>query len=519
MSQFLRMNAVLGFLHLATSYLFSTFVLSIMPVATSNPLSSVQMSEKATEDYESMADRNPVVESSEYAYRGLATNLVQVNGDGVKQAARHIRHKLLVESYTPRTWRTHPLHICPPDARSASASEPERILDDSLSKSVLDWIFLISALNFSFWSPLEGRPERYGVEWWAGWDDARAAAAAEEIGQDDCGSGSESGSEEAHELNHVHGETAPSASPEEPQRKVHTGYWALVAALDRALEEDIPITTPSFYASEAACPDSLIAHVFRAASQSSEEIPLLTQRIAIMREVGFILCNSFGGTFKGFIDEFHRIHDGQGSALDLVKMVAATFPSFRDEVYYEGHKVCLWKRAQILVAETWAAFYPAPPSSNSTDTSVPAPTLIPASPHPIFPSATGPCISALTMFADYRVPQILHHLRILTYPSALLRKLHAHTPLAPGSREEVSLRAASIVAVERVRVEILSLMAAEERSEKAVEEGTDMDTVSSVLIDFYLWDLAKKVESGEEKIEGIQTAEMVPIHRTRSIWY
>lgn len=258
---------------------------------------------------------------------------------------------------------------------------------------------------------------------------------------------------------------------------------------------------------------------------------------------------SFGGTFKGFIDEFHRIHDGQGSALDLVKMVTATFPSFRDEVYYEGHKgmfsslmcgtvpngsifvyhshlcksrlpiVCLWKRAQILVAETWAAFYPAPPSSNSTDTSVPAPTLIPASPHPIFPSATGPCISALTMFADYRVPQILHHLRILTYPSALLRKLHAHTPLAPGSREEVSLRAASIVAVERVRAEILSLMAAEERSEKAVEEGTDMDTVSSVLIDFYLWDLAKKVESGEEKIEGIQTAEMVPIHRTRSIWY
>jgi hypothetical protein len=40
-----------------------------------------------------------------------------------------------------------------------------------------------------------------------------------------------------------------------------------------------------------------------------------------------------------------------------------------------------------------------------------------------------------------------------------------------------------------------------------------------VLIDFYLWDLAKKVENGEEKIEGIEIAEMVPAHRTRSIWY
>ena len=53
----------------------------------------------------------------------------------------------------------------------------------------------------------------------------------------------------------------------------------------------------------------------------------------------------------------------------------------------------IWKRAQILVAETWAAFYPEDPSA----------------PHPLFPA--GPAIHELTMFADYRVPQILHHLR------------------------------------------------------------------------------------------------------------
>lgn len=109
------------------------------------------------------------------------------------------------------------------------------------------------------------------------------------------------------------------------------------------------------------------------------------------------------------------------------------------------------------------------------------------------------------MFADYRVPQILHHLCILSYPASLIRKLRKGRRFEPGSREEMSLRAASIVAVEQVRNEMIS-------SESEWE-------VSSVLIDFYLWDLAKRLEGGEERIDGIQTNDIVPMHRTRSIWY
>ncbi|KAF8798924.1 hypothetical protein BYT27DRAFT_7122461 [Phlegmacium glaucopus] len=389
--------------------------------------------------------RNPVIKSAEFAYK--ATDLVQINDDGVKSAAKHLRCKLLVESYTPRTWRTHPLHLCPSD--TYDLSEP-------MNRSMLDWIFLISSLNFSFWSEKEGRPDRYGVEWRAGW-----------------------GSDEI---------------------KVWTGYWALVASLNRALEEEIPITDPRFYSSEILCPDSLIEYVFRATKQSNESIPLLGERIAIMREVGYILCNSYGGSFKGFLDEFKRQHQDQGTSLDLVKMVTQSFPSFRDEVYYENTKVFLWKRAQIMVAEIWAAFYPA-----SQDT-----------PHPLFRGIKGPEISSLTMFADYRVPQILHHLCILKYPASLLRKLNSLTPLAYGCREEVSLRSASIVAVERVREEILRLIKLEGGDDTAASKS---GTASSVIIDFYLWDLAKRVERGEEKIEGIKTAENVPTHRTRSIWY
>ena len=102
--------------------------------------------------------------------------------------------------------------------------------------------------------------------------------------------------------------------------------------------------------------------------------------------------------------------------------------------------VYIWKRAQILVAETWAAFYPEDPSSA----------------HPLFPA--GAAIHELTMFADYRVPQILHHLGILSYPASLLKLLDARTPLASGSAEELSIRAASIVAVARVRKEMARLL-------------------------------------------------------------
>lgn len=56
-------------------------------------------------------------------------------------------------------------------------------------------------------------------------------------------------------------------------------------------DDEIPIIDPQFYSSETLCPDSLIENVFRPSEQSTETIPLLQQRIAIMREVGAILCN------------------------------------------------------------------------------------------------------------------------------------------------------------------------------------------------------------------------------------
>lgn len=89
----------------------------------------------------------------------------------------------------------------------------------------------------------------------------------------------------------------------------------------------------------------------------------------------------------------------------------------------------------------------------------------------------------------------------------------------------MSIRAGSIVAVERVREEIERLVAKRRENKmhagvEGVREGWEAELrVSSVIIDFYLWDLAKRIESGKDKIEGPDTDAIVPAHRTRSIWY
>ena len=104
----------------------------------------------------------------------------------------------------------------------------------------------------------------------------------------------------------------------------------------------------------------------------------------------------------------------------------------------------------------------------------------------------------------------MHHLRLLTYAPALVRKLRAREMFASGvSREEIAIRAASIVAVERVAAALCA----------SADGGGENRAVCSVLIDFFLWDLAKRIEEGEDWVEGIKTQPMLPAHRTRCTWY
>ncbi|KAI4760113.1 hypothetical protein E4T52_04267 [Aureobasidium sp. EXF-3400] len=294
-------------------------------------------------------------------------------------------------------------------------------------EAALNFIFVMDLLNFSFWSE-KPEGERYAVEY---------------------------------------------------RGKKWTGYWSLVACLQRALEEDIPITTPSFYADELECPDEKLAYVFR--SSTEEEIPLLHERIDCLREAGRIIEEHFGSV-AGLVET------ADNSAGKLVNLLAHHFPCFRDESVFEKRMVRIMKRPQILVADIWAAFNEESYGAFND-------------------------IDSITMFAgihilynlqnirlthkDYRVPQILHTLGCLTYSPPLDSALRTQQPIAHDSSYEVQLRGCSIWTVEMIRREIL-------------RKNPDAK-INAILIDFFLYDLAKEKEkSGEPAI---------PHHRTRSIWY
>ncbi|KAJ9192107.1 hypothetical protein DTO164E3_8524 [Paecilomyces variotii] len=335
-------------------------------------------------------------------------------------------------------------------------------------ESTVEFIFTMDLLNFSFWSEETDQSRRFAIEY----HDRR-----------------------------------------------WTGYWSLVAALQRALDEEIPITSPEFWNDEHECTDELLRHVFRSATD--EEIPMFEERVQCLREAGRVLSEKFDGSFV------NCLYDANHSAAALVNLLADNFSCFRDQSTFEGRKVRLYKRAQILVADLWACFE--------------------GQSYGEFHD-----IDKITMFADYRIPQMLHQLGSLVYSPPLESHIRQLKPIPSGSNWEIELRGTSIWCVELIRQEIMRKHpetrvqttasiaekeggddvdmdeSQEEREEKtsASQEGKSKSpsqspspsaspsssfNVNAILIDFFLYDTMKELEA--------KGAESIPHHRTRSIWY
>ncbi|KAL8782396.1 MAG: hypothetical protein Q9213_005399 [Squamulea squamosa] len=281
------------------------------------------------------------------------------------------------------------------------------------NEAAVNFIFLMDLLNFCFWSDSPDPQQRFAIEY---------------------------------------------------QGQQWTGYWSLVAAIHRALEEEIPITMPSFWINDTECTDDVLKHVFR--STTLEPIPLLEERIACIREAGRILLEKFDGSVVQLIQQANQ------SAAALVDLLVTKFPCFNDIATFEHSTIHFYKRAQIFVADLWASFEGKSYGSFHD-------------------------IDTITMFADYRIPQVLHALGCLRYSPSLESCVRNSKELESGGSWEVQLRGCSIWCVELIRKEIL-------RQHPKAE-------INAILIDFFLYDTMK-----EREIEGVET---IPHHRTRSIWY
>lgn len=246
------------------------------------------------------------------------------------------------------------------------------------------------------------------------------------------------------------------------------GYWAEAAALTRAVEEGYALWDAR-YLSEISSAD--LAAIFRGTPFSEKDvanlattpvqIPLFEQRLANAREVGRVLLERFDGQFT------HVIEEAAGSAVRLALLLAEHLPSFRDVASFRGQEVRFFKRAQICVADLhgafggqrWGAF---------TD------------------------FDQLTIFADYKLPQLLRHFGVLEYHPTLAERIDKQELLEPGSEEEVQIRAATIWACEVLRQTI---------------NAAGYEPVTAAGIDLQLWLLSQDIMN------------MRPYHRVRTIYY
>ncbi|CAG8441665.1 3124_t:CDS:10 [Ambispora leptoticha] len=359
---------------------------------------------------------NPVLESAKFIFEHSKD--VQITKEGIYNAANIIFEKMKQKEYSVKHWKMNDLH-------------PQKA-----DEAAINWIFLVDLLNFSFWSDLDKED--------------------------------------------IPGYTSPDRYTVFYNNRSYTGYWSLCAAINRALQKGIPITTPDFYASKERLSDLEIKQIFK--SETSEDIPLLEERIESIRQAGKILTERFNGTFATCIQQANQ------SSLKLLTIIVENFPSFRDEASFLGRTVKFYKRAQILIADIWYCY-------NNQNT--------------IFGLGYGTFhdIDEITMFADYRVPQALHHLQALSYSPFLKATLDNYTLLENGSQLEIEIRGCSIWAVELIRRHITQKLLSEDGKNET--EDNEPLRVNAILLDYYIWDFAS----------SSKTALNVKAHRIRSIFY
>jgi len=234
------------------------------------------------------------------------------------------------------------------------------------------------------------------------------------------------------------------------------GYWAEAAALTRAVEEGVPLWNADYLSTIS---EDTVASIFRPI-EGSDPIPLLEQRIFNTREVGRVLQEKYEGQFV------QAIRQANGNAVALVHVLARNFSSFNDVALYRNREVRFFKRAQICIADIHSAFS-GKQWGALTD------------------------LHKLTIFADYKLPQILRHYGILTYDPALAALVDNQVLLEQGSEEEVEIRAGTIWACELLR--------------RAMQrQGYTMNASE---IDQRLWSLSQNIEH------------MRPYHRVRTQFY
>lgn len=198
----------------------------------------------------------------------------------------------------------------------------------------------------------------------------------------------------------------------------YTGAFAMWGSVRRALERDIPLTDGAYLA-------SLDAETTTEIFAGDPPMPFLEDRLAVLRHLGERLQATTPGRFHQALpteEPIRPFDDGSG----LVEWLARTFPAgYGDTRALDGRTIPFLKKAQLAVALLAGRF----------------------AEHDRYAVAG---LDDLTLFADYVIPAILRAEGVLEYDDALAARVDEGEPLPANSRMEVEIRAATVVAGDRL---------------------------------------------------------------------
>jgi hypothetical protein len=235
----------------------------------------------------------------------------------------------------------------------------------------------------------------------------------------------------------------------------YDGGEALIRSIKRGIKEGYKILNP-LYLSNISETD--LKEIFR----GTPEIPFLKNRLEMLRDLGKMVIEKYSGLFGNIV------LNSDCDVNKIVENLVRDLPSvFDDTENYHGHQVHLYKRVQIISSYLFEL------SRKGTI------------PYKIFGK------EGLTGLADYRAPQILRSLGIISYDKELEVLVDSKTEIPAGSDEEIEIRAFTLKA-ENMIADVLK--------ERIPE-------INDALVHRILWFRCQKITIDK------------PYHRTRTVWY
>lgn len=211
----------------------------------------------------------------------------------------------------------------------------------------------------------------------------------------------------------------------------------IMVAFAAALERGVPLDDPAWLTRvDAATLEALLP-----AAPGAGRLPLFDARVAGLRELGRGLA-AYGGAAG-------LVRAAAGSAVALVDGIVAAFPSWEDVRADGGDVLVFRKRAQLCTAMIAGALGGVGLGAFHD-------------------------VARLTVFADYRLPQILRGTGVIALEDGLAARIARGDALAKGSVEETAIRAATVYAAERLRVAL----------------AADQPAITALDVDHLLWRLA-----------------------------